>query len=262
MNTYLAYFKITFRNNIVYRVECLLGILNTCLQIFISCAIWKVLYGTSVEVNGITYAMISTNFIIAIGLANIFSLNDFAIQQKLWDGSIATELLKPINLRARLLAESIGNIIFKLLTNFLPSVIIASIFIGILPPAGVEAFFLFVISVILGFSILWTISLIIQMTAFWIINVWSVSTIKNVIINIFAGASIPLWFMPDRILKLVKYTPFDSIYFIPVKIYLGEVNITDVWYYYGKQILWFTILYGIGVFLWQNGMKKVIVQGG
>ncbi len=262
MSTYLGYFKIAFHNNTVYRVEYLLGILNTCLQIFISCTIWKVLYGGQPEVKGITYAAVATNLIIALGLSNAFSLNDFSIQQKIGDGSIAMELLKPIDLRISLLAGNLGEIIFKLLTNFIPSVIFAALFIGILPPAGVVAVIFFVISVVLGFAILWTISTIIQMTAFWIINVWSVSTIKNVIINILAGASLPLWFMPEYIKKFIQYTPFDSIYFVPVKIYMGKISDGDILFYYGKQIMWFVLLYTIGFLMWQRGKRRIVVQGG
>lgn len=262
MSTYLAYFRLAFRTNTVYRVEYLLGIVNTCLQIFISCAIWKVLYGKQLEVNGITYAMVVTNFIIAQGLGNAFLLNDFAIQQKLYDGSISTELLKPINLRISLLAGNLGNILFKLLTNFLPSVIITAVFIGILPPVGVVEVILFLISVLLGFAILWSISTIVQMTAFWIMNVWSVSTIKNVIINILAGATLPLWFMPEAIRKFIEYTPFDSIYFVSVKIYLGEISNKEVLISYGKQIIWFVVLYALGAAMWQKGKKRIVVQGG
>ena len=98
MSIYIAYFKIAFRSNIVYRIDHLLGIFNTCLQIFISCSLWKILYGNHTEINGITYSMVATNSIIAQGLGNAFSLDDFAIQHKLWDGSISGEFLKPINL--------------------------------------------------------------------------------------------------------------------------------------------------------------------
>lgn len=82
MSVYFAYIKIAFLNKCTYRVECLLGILSTCLQIFISCAIWKVLYGTNQNINDITYSMVVTNFVLSQGLSKAFSVNDFAIQQK------------------------------------------------------------------------------------------------------------------------------------------------------------------------------------
>ena len=262
MRTYLAYFVISFRNNTVYRIQYLIGLLNTCLQIFISCMIWKALYGGAQEVNGITYAMVVTNFIISQGLGSTFAINDFAIQHKLWDGSIAMELLKPIDLRIVMIMQNLGNITFNILTNFLPALIIAIFAFPILPPAGVAEFILFLLSIILGFLILWAISTIVQMSAFWIINVWSVSTIKNVVIGVLAGSSLPLWFMPGFMMKIIEFTPFDAIYYMPVRIYLGQIGMNEIMSCYVKQIGWFVVLFAIGQFLWAKGKKRIIVQGG
>lgn len=115
MSVYFAYIKIAFLNKSTYRVECLLGILSTCLQIFISCAIWKVLYGTNQNINDITYSMVVTNFVLSQGLSKAFSVNDFAIQQKINDGTICNEFLKPVDYRISILATNLGEILFNLI---------------------------------------------------------------------------------------------------------------------------------------------------
>jgi len=262
MSTYLLCIKTVFRKNVVFRVDYILGIISTCLQIFISCAIWKALYGKHVEINGISLAMVTTNFVIGLGLTNAFRVDDSVIQRKLRDGSFANELLKPINIRAYILAENLGDILFRILTNFLPSFIIAVIFIGVLPPVDAMAVCYSMISVVLGFGVFWALSSIIQMTAFWVMNVWSLSTIKNVFVNVLAGALLPLWFMPSSIMKIIKFTPFDSIYFTPVQIYLGELSGGDVWVYYGRQALWIVLLYSVSTVLWVFGRRRIVIQGG
>lgn len=262
MSGYLAYMKIAFKRNTAYRMDFFLGILNTCLQIFVSCAIWKVLYGANASINNISFSMITTNFIISLGLSNAFAINDGAVQTKIMDGSISNDLLRPIGFRGALLADNLGNIFFKLLANFTPAVIISGIFIGFEAPVSFSAFLLFLLSVVLGFLVFYSLSLIVQMTSFWIINVWSLATITKVIINVLSGAMLPLWFMPDYILNVIKYTPFDSIYFLPVQIYLGQISGTAVLFYFAKQLLWFVVLYGISTLMWKFGQKKIIVQGG
>lgn len=262
MSAYLAYFKIAFKHNTIYRVEWLLGILNNCIQIFISIAIWKALYGTSFEINGVGFTAVATNFIISQGLSHVLTTSDLTIQKKLRDGSIANELLKPIDYRKILLADNLGNIIFKLISNFLPSLIITSFIAGILPPAGVMAAVLYIVSMIFGFAILWSISMIVQMTAFWIMNVWSISTIKGVLIKVLSGATLPLWFMPEAVLNIIKWTPFEAIYHIPLKIYLGELGINAAGGELLKQIFWIMVLYSISCFMWEKGKKKIVLQGG
>jgi ABC-2 type transport system permease protein len=212
--------------------------------------------------EGISFGMVTTNFIIAQGLGSAFSLDDFAVQRKLWDGSIATELLKPTDFRSSLLALNLGDIQFKLLTTFSPSAVITALFIGILPPDGIMSVVYFAISVILGFAILWGLSSIVQMTAFWVMNVWSLSTLKNLLINVLAGGFLPLWFMPGFVRSFIRFTPFDTIYFAPVKIYLGLMDTNEIFMCYGKQILWFAILMVLSMFMWEKGKKRIIVQGG
>lgn len=262
MSVYFAYIKIAFLNKCTYRVECLLGILSTCLQIFISCAIWKVLYGTNQNINDITYSMVVTNFVLSQGLSKAFSVNDFAIQQKINDGTICNEFLKPVDYIISILATNLGEILFNLIVFFLPTVLITSIFIGILPPSGLINSLLFLLSIILGFIILWLISSIVQMSSFWIINVWSISTIKNVIIGVLSGSLLPLWFMPESVLQIINYTPFDSIYFIPIEIYLGTISLYEIMGCYVRQVIWIIILYSLSRIMWEFGKKRLVVQGG
>lgn len=258
---YLAYFRMTFRQNTAYRVEWLFGILDSVIQIFISIAIWKALYGTRDAVNGVGFSVIATNFIISLGLSNIFSTNDFAIQQKINDGSIANELLKPVDYRKILLAQTLAEIAFRFLSNFLPTFLITSLVFGILPPAGIVNFLLYLVSMFLGFCVLWSLSLIIQMTAFWIMNVWSISTIKNVFVKVLAGAALPLYFMPEPVMKVIRFTPFDSIYHIPLQIYLGNATGEEIVTCIVKQIVWIALLYSISVLMWYRGSKKIVIQG-
>lgn len=262
MRAYWEYARKRFSNNMVYRFDYIIGIMNTCLQFFIFWCIYRSLYDRAIEVEGVTFSMVTTNFILSLGLSNAFQIDDLFMQRKIGDGSIVNEFLRPVNLKLRLLVENIGNILFRLIFNFLPALLITMCFVKIERPVSVSAFILFIISAALGFFVLWQISFFVQMTSFWIINVWSISTIKNVLVNVFSGAMIPLWFMPYNVLQLIKYTPFDSIYFTPIRFYLGEIQIGEAWLSFGRQMLWIALLYVIGDIMWRCGQKKLIVQGG
>ena len=121
---------------------------------------------------------------------------------------------------------------------------------------------LFVLSAILGYGVLWTISFLVQMTAFWLINIWSLITIKDVLVNVLSGKMIPLWFMPIWMTGILKFTPFASIYFTPVEIYLGQLTGRETLVKCLIQIVWIIIIYIIGNILWNKGQKKLVVQGG
>ena len=259
---YLAYFKKSFLNRGAYRFDHLMSILSTCLRMFIFWEIYKALYGGRQEVDGITMSMVTTNFILSMGLEAAFYVDDFFMPHRINNGSITTELLRPISFKGRMIAENMGNAAFNLLFRFAPAFVIACIIIGIQSPASPIMLVLFVVSAILGYGVLWTISFTVQLLAFWLINVWSMVTIKNVFINVLSGTMIPLWFMPGWMEGVLKYTPFSSIYFTPVQIYLGELSFQEIGVKCGVQILWIALIYFIGDVLWRFGQKKLVVQGG
>ena len=259
---YVAYSKKSFLGRSAYRFDHILSIFSTCLQIFIFWGIYKALYGSRQEVEGITMAMVTTNFVLSMGLNAVFFVDDYFLPNKIWDGSISTELLRPISFKGRMVAENVGNALFNLLFRFLPALCIAVVTIGVNPPANPIAFLFFLMSAILGYGVLWAISFAVQMTAFWLMNIWSLITIKNVFVNVLSGSMIPLWFMPEWMTGVLKFTPFSSIYFTPVQIYLGQLTYSEIAMRYLTQVVWIVLIYMVGDFLWKKGQKKLVVQGG
>lgn len=257
---YLAYARKSFLARSAYRFDHLMGILNTVLRVFIYWEIYKALYGGRTEVDGITMMMVTTNFVLSLCMDAIFWFNDFFIPDKIRDGSIANELLRPISIQGRMVAESLGNVLFELIFRFVPALFVSVLLVGVLAPKNIMMFLLFLLSAFLGYGVLWSISFATQMLSFWLINVWSIVTIKNVLVNVLS--MIPLWFMPDWMDGVIRFTPFASIYFTPVQIYLGQLSYHEILYKCLIQVFWIAMVYAVGNGLWLRGQKKLVVQGG
>ncbi|MBE5940294.1 MAG: ABC transporter permease [Lachnospiraceae bacterium] len=262
LTPYYAFAKKGFLSRSAYRFDHFIGIFNTIVRIFIFWEIYQALYGGRSEVDGITMSMVTTNFILSMCLEEAFFIDDFYLPYHIGTGSIATELLLPISFKGRMLANNMGIAAFKLIFHFAPALIVAVIFMGINPPRSIPMFLLFVVSALLGYGVLWTISFSVQMCSFWIINVWSVVTIKNVLVNVLSGSMIPLWFMPDWMEPVMNFTPFSSIYFTPVQIYLGQLEYGQIAQKLLISAVWILVIYLIGNILWEKGKKKLVVQGG
>lgn len=262
ISPYLAFAKKSFLQKSAYRLNHWLGILNTIIRLFIYVEIYRALYGSNEAIDGITMTMVTTNFILSLGMESFFVVDDFYLSYRINSGSIANELLLPVSFHGRMLATNLGTALFKLIFHFIPAFIVAVIFIGMSLPAGIGNFCLFLLSMLLGYGVLWSISFMFQMFSFWLINVWAIMTIKNVFINVLSGSMIPLWFMPDWMQGVINFTPFASIYFTPVQIYLGNLTGTEIVIGFVKQIVWIAILLLIGNILWLKGQKKIVVQGG
>ena len=259
---YIAFAKKGFLSRSAYRFDHYMGIFNTILKIFIFWEIYKTLYGGRAEIDGITMSMVTTNFILSMCLQEAFFIDDFYLPYHIDTGKIATELLLPISFKGRMLANNVGIATFNLVFHFAPALVVSCLCMGIQPPASIGTFLLFLVSAIFGYGVLWSISFAVQMCAFWIINVWSVVTIKNVLVNVLYGTMIPLWFMPDWMEPVVKFTPFSSIYFTPVQIYLGQLSYGEIVRQFVVSACWIVVIFGIGNVLWTKGKKKLVVQGG
>lgn len=262
MLKYLSELKMSFKSNLVYRFDLIVGILATFLQVVIYLSIWQSLYNGQAQIDGVSFEMVTTNFVIGLAIVFSYNISDLDIQNKLKDGSIANEFLKPVDFKKVLFARNLGKILFKLLTNFLPAFILSLIFYNIYLQTNPLYIFLFFLSLIFGLIIYWCISMIVQLAAFWIWNVWSISTIKNVLVSIFSGSLIPLWFMPEGIRKVVEFTPFYSIYYSPMQIYLGNTTGLNILYTFLSQGCWIVLLLVVINIMWYFGKKRVIVQGG
>jgi len=262
LSPYLAFAKKSFLNRSAYRFNHFMGILNTLVRIFIFWCIYDALYGDRTEVDGITMAMVTTNFVLSIGMDALFSINDYYLSDRIGNGSIATELLLPISFKGRMLFENLGNTLFQLFFHFIPALLVCIVTVGMLPPVSFGSCLLFFISAVLGYGVLWNLSFLLQTFAFWLLNMWSLITLKNVLLNVLSGSMLPLWFMPDWMAPVMNMLPFSSIYFTPVQIYLGQLTPKEIGMKFLVQLLWIVVLYLLGNILWEKGKRKLVVQGG
>lgn len=262
MRTYMEFALKKFQNKMTYRLEFFMGIVNMFITIVVYLCIYKALYGDAKEVDGISFAMVATNFVISLGLSSAFEYNEMFLQDKVHDGSITNEFLKPVNFTLRLLAENIGEGIFKIVFNFLPALVLTLFYTKLCPPKSLLHLGIMIVSVGLGYLILWLIGFIVQTWSFWLFSVWGIMTIKNVIVKILSGTLLPLWFMPPIMKKIIAFTPFESIYFTPVQIYLGEIQGMELISKIAIQMIWIIMLWIVANFFWKKGVKKLVVQGG
>ena len=262
MNVYTAYAVKAFLGRSAYRFDHLMSILSTVLQFFIFYEIYRALYGSEEQVDGITLPMVTTNFVLSLGLGAVFSPDDYFLPNKIWDGSISSELLRPVSFKGRMIAENAGNSAFDLIFKLIPVLITAALTTGVSAPADIPCFLLFLVSALLGAGVMFSISFMIQMTAFWLVNIWSLITIKNVFVNVLSGSMIPLWFMPEWMRGVLDLTPFASIFFTPVQIYLGQLTYGEIAVKCAVQLVWIILISLIGDLLWKKGQHKLVVQGG
>ena len=157
--TYWPFAINEIKTNFAYKGSFYLFILSRVLGIFISYFLWMAIYGssTSQTLGGLTQnEMIVYIFMsyVATGLIAISISGDIGFH--VVEGSIASNMIKPIDYRSSLLFKAIGAMIYRF---FVPSLFIwigletYKFFILKVPFTGISNIILFLISCILSFLI-------------------------------------------------------------------------------------------------------------
>ena len=96
-------------------------------------------------------------------------------------------------------------------------------------------------------------------------STWGINIVKETIVLLLSGASIPLAFFPEKARIVVSYLPFRAVYDIPLSILLGKSG-SDNWQglvsLFGLQVIWLVVLTAAGNLFWNCSVKKVTVNGG
>lgn len=261
MQPYIKFSSIKFRSLMQNRFDCLIDIIEILLvYVVFFCVISAVFQGRQV-IDGISLDMAVTSILISTGLTHAHYRNQMFIQDKLKQGTLAVELIKPINFRLKVFSQDFGTALFRVVFNMLPAMLLTIPFMGIYLPKSPLYFILFIISAVLGFIVNWLFDFIIHCISFYIFSIWGFLTIKRALTDIFAGALIPLWFMPDAVLTVLDFTPFTSIFFIPLRLYLGQLGEEEILPAFLTQLFWIFVLWFIGQLAWKCGINKMFAKG-
>lgn len=261
MRTYVEIGRVSFKTNLTYKADYIIGLINNVLSISVAVAIWKAIYGGH-PVNEIELPGLITYIVLVVLLQTTFVMDDFYLEKKIRTGEITTDLLRPANLVLLIFSYMSGTSLFKLLVQFFPSLLLTLLFFDLLPPSSFITGLFFVVSMILGYLVLYSLNFVFWVFSFWFYMSWSVITIKDAFIFLFSGVAFPIWFMPEMLQSILSYTPFDSIFYAPLSIYLGRLSLAAMLMKLLKQFIWAVILYFIGNVLWRRGIRRLVIQGG
>ena len=132
----------------------------------------------------------------------------------------------------------------------------------LLLPISLEAFVLFVISLILGSFVVVGLCMIIHSITFFTLESKGITSIVCSIGELLSGFAIPVPLLPTFLVNITKYMPFRLIGDASFRIYSGNISIIGAIEIIILQIIWIIILIIVGNLLVNKALKKVCIQGG
>lgn len=268
INIYFAYFKMKFLNEIQYKIAALAGIATQ----FAWGGMYIMLYTTFLA-NGSSsdYTIQQMSTFLWLQQALLMLFNSWTVDKEIFEecesGQISMELIRPINLYSIWHARTFGKKVAATFLRMFPIIIICSLpFLGeykLTPPVNIGAFIVFVITLMLSALILMSFIMLMYIVVMRNVSSKGVHLIFRIIIDFFSGATIPIAFMPDILVNILKYTPFYYMQNVPFNIYIGYISSPEeIAKIILIQIIWLIVLTTVGKKIMNNQLKKVVVQGG
>ncbi|MCR5063214.1 MAG: ABC-2 family transporter protein [Treponema sp.] len=267
LKKYLALTRVGMMEKLHYRLGTFVTLFGNLIYLVLIYFLWKAIYASSGSdvVNGMTLNDTLVYLVLATALFNfleVFLVWDMS--REIQSGSIVLKLLKPMNFRSYSFWSYIGENIMSFILTFLPTFIIINILTNGSIALGINLLF-FAVSVIMALILNFSIDMIVATICLYTESTWGLNMVKECIVLLLSGASIPLAFFPEALRKIVHFLPFRCIYDTPLNVLLqkqGYTLGTGIGLTLGLQLVWCIALTALGCVFWNFSLKKITVNGG
>ncbi len=268
LRVYKPFILNEIKQQMAYRGAFYLFLVIDLFGTFISYFLWMTIYGNA---SGNTLGGLTQNemviYIFMVQVTSSIVMISIArwVSDDVVKGSVAMNLIKPIDYRMSLISRAIGSMIYEFLV---PSIFV---WIGLeiykvtvfgMPITSVSTIICYLLSSIMSFLIYVLFDFCFGMCAFFTTYIFGLQMIKSALLSFLSGQLIPLSFFPEAVQKIFEFLPFSSMIYTPVMIYLGKYEDMELIWMLAKQAMWVIILYALGSLIWRQVTKKLVVLGG
>jgi ABC-2 type transport system permease protein len=182
--------------------------------------------------------------------------------QRISDGSVVIDMIRPLNYRTTQLAMATGMSVLEGVFSFGFAIGIGLFFFDMAGPASPLHLVLFAVSVALGFVTKTMIVFLFSLAIFWTLQGVGIAWARDAVIQVLAGTLIPLALMPGWLRIPAEVLPLRGIISTPVTIYLGKTDGLGLVGLIALQVAWLAVLWWGADRLWNRAFRAAEIQGG
>ena len=182
--------------------------------------------------------------------------------QRIRTGDIAIDLARPAHPVALWLAEDVGRAGQACVVRLVVPTVIGGLAYGLRVPHHLVTVPLLVLSTVLAVLVSFGCRLLVNLTAFWLLDVRGVTTLYALVSQMLCGLLIPVAFLPGWLRTIAYLTPFPAFMQVPVDIAVERHAGLAAVGWLGIQAGWAVSLLVLGVLVLRAGTRRLVVQGG
>ncbi len=258
---YIEFAKKAFSREATYRVEVFTNLGSLFVRLYLLRSLWTALYRVNAAPAGIPLHGMITYATIALVMSLVLEIDGTrAIREKIREGTIATDLMKPISLPLFFFSDGFGMTVFHAML-IVPALALSLVLVRIdIPsPATIAAFAL---TFMIGYFVNFLLNFVMNSVAFWTLETFAIQLMVRWVSDLLSGQIVPLVFFPGVLQRIVLDLPFAAIYSTPLLIYVGTIPPSGYGRAIGLQLLWLAAFSALATIVWRAAQRRVVVQGG
>ena len=264
LRKYLSFLRAGLIEMVQYRLSLFIMVVGNMLYLILIYFLWKAIYasaGTD-RVNGMTFSDTLIYLVLATAMFTFMEMYAvWEIGRDIQSGKMVLNLLKPMKYRTYLFWSYSGTLVSHFLVTFLPTLIIVRIVTGDAIPLSWNLL-LFLGAALMAVVINYSIDFIVGTICIFTESIWGINIMKQVIVLLLSGATIPVAFFPEGLRTVVYFLPFQSIYNTPLTILIGKETPENILWMMGLQLFWCVFLGVASRLFWSRSIRRITVNGG
>lgn len=260
---YLDFARKTFRQRMIYKTDMLMKVASQFFGLFVQVSVWQVLLAAQSQGNSVTVQDMVTYVILGMLISSLTdSYIDSRIAERVQDGSIATDFIRPVNFKYYMIFEDLGESGLMAFATTLPACVFGALYWGLRLPEKPMTLALFLATLAGGIIVVTHLNYTLGLLSFWFKTSYHVDWLFGAMRTLFSGALVPLWFYPPGLRSVSEVFPWQLASFAPLAVFLEKTSLSEALKVLIFQSAWLAILLGVERMLWQKAQEKIEVYGG
>ena len=265
LRAYVQFARCAFQRRAAYRLANWTGVAVNFFFFLVHAQLFLALFGTRGAVAGwqaaeaVRYFATSEALLMVLGVMTTQTGLEFT--ERIRSGDVAVDLVRPVRLWARCLAESYGSAAYYVLMRASILYVAAVVLYGLALPLRPEVL-LAPLSIVLGIAIASTLMYVASASAFWTEQAHGPQSALLVAIFFFGGIAVPLDFYPTPARTLADLLPFRGAVYTPVALASGKLSGAPLLFGLLHQVAWLAALVFLAHHIERRGAARLAVHGG
>ena len=267
MTKYWSFFKMRLMAELQYRAAALAGMSTQLVWGAMEILLYRAFWLDSPEKFPMGMDALSSYIWLQQAFLALFAMWIWEgdIVESVKTGTVAYELLRPTDIYSMWMARSIANRLARASLRMLP-VIVAGVLIpapyGLRLRVSPAVFGLFLLSTALMVLVVCAYSLLVYSLTFYLTDPNGIMVVSVAAADLLGGAIVPLPFLPEGFRRFAELTPFASMQNVPLRIFNGNISLSEIPGAMGLQAFWAVALISAGCLLTRNGLRRAVILGG